>query len=259
MPLRSPHSRSTSVLLMAVLALLVALLLSRGFIERSFHLLQTPLAAAGTWIYKQTIPKDRQKLEEQIRELAIDRIQFEALQKENEELKQAIGFINRNAANTLTASIISRSFSSRSSLFVIDKGYNDGLRLNNPVFIKEGILVGKIVQTTPSSATVETLTDSQMATAVGILGSSQTLGVAEGITGNLLRMKFIPLETQIRVNDMVVTSGLDPNIPPGLFVGLINDVRPEPNAPFLEAIIEPAVDIRQISIVHILALRSQDE
>ncbi len=76
--------------------------------------------------------------------------------------------------------------------------------------------------------------------------------MAEGIAGNLLRLKFIPQQTSIQVNDLVISSGLETGVPAGLFIGLVNDVRPEQNAPFLEAVIQPLVDIRQYTIVNVL-------
>ena len=72
------------------------------------------------------------------------------------------------------------------------------------------------------------------------------------MAGNLLKLNFIPQETVIEIDNLVVTSGLEPRIPSGLLVGIINDVHPEPNAPFLEAVIEPLVDSRLHTSVQVL-------
>ncbi|MBI4713685.1 rod shape-determining protein MreC [Candidatus Uhrbacteria bacterium] len=225
------------------------LVFTRGWIERGFHIIQRPLAKAGTWLYKQQYNAE---FENRLISLAIDKTEFEQTQKENQELKEALNYVERTDVSFLTASVIARSNSTEISTFLIDHGEQDGIKIGDPVIVKDGVLIGKIASVTKKSATVRTLSDPAVATAVSLLNKSQTIGVAEGMTGNLLRLKFIPQETKIEVNDLVVSSGLEQKIPSGLLIGIINDVRPEENAPFLEAIIEPIVDSRQYSIVQVL-------
>ncbi len=254
------HNLSFKISATLIIAFLLIFLLTRGFVERGLHIIQKPLVSVGTWIYQQTSflqnagqhAHQVKKAEERLAHLAFDRIRLETLEKENAELKEALGFLSRNAYRSVSASIVSRTRPEEASLFVIDKGDRDQVTIGDPVVVNDGVLIGKVVETSSHSATVQSITDPQIATAVGILGQSQTIGVAEGTSGNLLRLKFIPQDTQIQVNDLVVTSGLEARIPSGLFVGLINDVRPEQNAPFLEAFIEPIADVRQFSIVHVL-------
>ncbi|MBM5790090.1 rod shape-determining protein MreC [Candidatus Parcubacteria bacterium] len=243
--------RVKTLLVLAVI-LLAAVMAGRSLFERGLHVVQRPLAAIGTWMANQMIPSAIQDAQNALSTLAIDQTRLERLERENQELREALDFIQRREARAVSASVIARSRSEQRWLFAIDRGSDDGIQTGDPVIVKDGILVGKIDRVTPASATVRALTDPDMGTAVGLLGRSQTIGVAEGISGKLLRVKFIPQGELVAVNDLVVTSGLETTIPSGLFVGLVNDVRPEPNAPFLEALVEPIVDVRQFRIVHIL-------
>lgn len=252
MSTRFRTSRSVRGSLLIGILVVAVMFLGRGVLERTLHVLQRPLATAGSWLFAQSVPTDIRTLQNRLASLSVDQVRLQELQDENRHLKETLGFLERQSISTMAAALVSRSTSHDRSLFTLDRGSDHGIQIGDAVFVRDGIFVGKIVEVTSSSATVQALTDPQMATAVGLLGQSQTIGVAEGLLGNLLRLKFIPEETSVRVNDLVVTSGLEPRIPSGLFVGMINDVRPEPNAPFLEAVIEPVVDVRQERLFYVI-------
>ncbi len=234
---------------LVVLVIALLLIFARGWFERGIQVIQRPLARAGTWIYKQP---NLSEFEDRLVSLAIDKAKYEQLIKENQELKEALNYLKRSDLSSVMATIIARSNTTQTSTFSIDRGEKDGLKIGDPVIVKDGVLIGKVILVTQKSSTVRTLSDPAVATAVSLLNQSQTIGVAEGMAGNLLKLNFIPQETVIEIDNLVVTSGLEPRIPSGLLVGIINDVHPEPNAPFLEAVIEPLVDSRLHTSVQVL-------
>ncbi len=255
------HKRRFRLVLPGLIAtLLILFVFIRGTFESGMHLFQRPFVAVGTWVYQKTsIFQDTTSrmyeleiAQNQLQQLAIDHVVLEELKRENTELKNALAFIERTGLPSIPASIITRSSLEGGMVFTIDVGALNGIVVGNPVIVGDGMIIGKIINTTASSATVQSITHPDIATAVSILGQSQTIGVAEGISGNLMKLKFIPQDSQIKLNDLVVTSGLESQVPAGLFIGLINDVRTETTTPFLEAVIEPLVDVRQYHIVHVL-------
>ena len=258
------QNRSLKFVGLGVVIFLLIIFLTTGLGERTLHVVQRPLVGAGTWISQrvfflrggQLSPEEVAKLQDRVLSLAIDRVKFDELTRQNKDLKDTLKFVERQDLRLVTASIIARSNTTQTSTFSIDRGEQDGVQVGDPVIVKDGVLVGKVVSVTPKSATVHSLADPSVGTAVSLLNQSQTIGVAEGIAGNLLRLKFIPQQTSIQVNDLVISSGLETGVPAGLFIGLVNDVRPEQNAPFLEAVIQPLVDIRQYTIVHVLMRQS---
>lgn len=254
------HNRSLRISIISLIIVLLVLVFTKSLFEQGLQMVQKPLVAAGTWVYQraalfQDSSKSLHELltaQEQLKQLAFDHVRFQELKKENSELKDALSFIERTAIKAVTASIVSRSSLEGGSIFSVDVGSNTGVSVGDPVIIGDGMFVGKVIRITPTSSTIQTLTHPEMATAVSVLGQTQTIGVAEGMSENLLRLKFIPQDTPIKINDLVVTSGLESQVPSGLIIGLVNDVRLESNAPFLQAVIEPLADIRQYQIVHIL-------
>ncbi|MBI5370218.1 rod shape-determining protein MreC [Candidatus Uhrbacteria bacterium] len=246
--------------LLGIVMIGLAVFLGRPWIERSLQFVERPAVGVGTWLYRNMVffkgssasPEEVQNLKDQVLSLAVDQVLLDRLKKENKELKTAVDFEKRSQRSTITASVILRSSTVKSALFVVDRGARDGIHVEDPVIVGDGVLVGKVSALTPTTATITALTDPGSATAVSILNQNQTIGIAEGITGNLLRLKFIPQGTDVAVNQLVTTSGLESRIPSGLLVGLVNDVKSEQNAPFLEAIVEPLIDVRTYEIVQVI-------
>lgn len=255
----SSRSSRFSLPVTGILIGLLGLFFFNGFFEKGLHVIQKPFVSVGTWIYQKSMPEEIQQLNVRLQEFVLDHVQLETLKRENENLKKTLGFIARQDVSSVMASIVSRSYTTDISVFSLDRGSRDGIQIGDPVIVKDGILVGKIIAVSSHSSTVRSLTDANLATAASILNQNQTIGVCEGMNGNLLKLKFIPLDTKLVVNDLVVTSGLESTIPSGLLIGLVNEVHMESNAPFLEAIVEPLSDIREYTAVHVLTTASRED
>ena len=65
-------------------------------------------------------------------------------------------------------------------------------------------------------------------------------------------MNYIPQTEKINAGATVVTSGLGANIPRGLVIGRVKEVRSESNAVWTDATIEPLVDFNNLTIVSII-------
>ncbi len=233
----------------------------RGPLSRVLAFVQRPLVASGTWIGNRTVgifdaatvsPERVARLEEERDQAVVDRVELERLRFENQELRSQIGFLSRRKDMAVTAAIISRSIGPAASAFVIDRGTDDGVSVGLPAISGDGILVGKVVSASPGSATVRVISDRDSATAVTLLNGTRTIGVANGISGTLLALRYIPQDERIETNDIVVTSGLEANVPDGLIVGIVNSVTKDATSPFQSAILEPLGDARRLAVVSIL-------
>lgn len=247
--------------LAAIAAIALFAVLFRGSVLRTFAVVQRPLVAAGTWVGSKTVglfdaatvsPERLAELESQIQATAVDHAELERLRDENLQLRDQLGFASRTSFRTLSAAIVSRSIGPDASAFVIDHGSDDGIIVGAPAISGDGIMVGKVVAVTASSATVRVISDRDSATAVTLLNGTRTIGVVQGMSGALLSLEFIPQDERVSVNDIVVTSGLETNVPSGLLIGIVNSVETNPNAPFQQAVIEPLADVRRMSVVTIV-------
>jgi rod shape-determining protein MreC len=237
----------------------------RGATFKAVGVITQPLSSVGTWISNRAIglfhaaavsPERLRILEEQRNALAGDQNELFRLAQENTELRAALSFVKRTGFSTVAAGIIARAPDGSTTHFVIDRGEADGLTSGLAVTSGDGILVGKITSVTVSTATVAAITDRGSATAASLLNETRTIGIAKGISGGLMQAEYIPHDELIRVNDLLVTSGLETNVPDGLLMGIVNAVQSEPTSAFQSALVEPLVDVRRLYSVLVLIPKS---
>ena len=139
---------------------------------------------------------------------------------------------------------------------VLDAGSSDGVRVGQ-VVIDGGGVVGQVIATTPMHSTALLLTDPDHAVPVAVMRNGVRL-VAYG-TGrsDRLALASIPLSSDVKVGDIVVTSGLGERFPAGFPVGRISALRPDESRAFLVGDVTPAAQLDRGRDV--LLLRSAPE
>ena len=63
------------------------------------------------------------------------------------------------------------------------------------------------------------------------MGDAQTSGIIEGGQGPVLVLRYVS-EASMTVNTLIVTSGIDPQIPPDLVIGMVNAVEDDAHGSF---------------------------
>lgn len=250
--------------LLSPLALIFLILFFLSFLPNGLTFFERPMSSVGVWFDNQWTKffpsKEGENYcatneSELLVALAVDLSEFEALKMENENLRQQLGFFERQSFQYVPARIIKRSSLPTDDVFVLDRGSDDGVTVGSAVVVSEGHLVGKVIETKQKSSIVQSILGRSSEVAVSLLNSSRTIGLGEGSGGSLLSLLFIPQDEKITINDLVVTSGLEETIPPGLIVGVITGVERDEAAPFQTATIEPLIDSRQFSAVSIIVLQ----
>ena len=114
---------------------------------------------------------------------------------------------------------------------ILDKGASDGLREGQPVLSAEG-LMGQLIWVGDRSSAAILITDGAHALPVQV-NRSGLRAIAEG-TGEINRLviKHLPATTDIRVGDLLVSSGLGGRFPHGYPVGRVTDVTASPGDAF---------------------------
>lgn len=121
-------------------------------------------------------------------------------------------------------------------------GSRQGVEVGQPV-IDAGGLLGQVIGTTATTATVLLLTDPDHAIPVTIARSGVRL-VAHGAgRSDVLDIPNIPLSADVQVGDEITTSGLGGRFPPGFAVGRIVALRPDESRAFLVAELAPAAHL----------------
>ena len=154
--------------------------------------------------------------------------------------------------NVKLARIKSISQSRLSKKIVINKGFNDGVTLSDLIIGSDGV-VGQVTEVTPMYSTVRLLSDPTQHIPVknsrnGIRGI--TKGLASNDSGMVL--KYIPLESDIKLGDIFMTSGIGNSYPQGYSVGRVKSIDENLDPSFMTVYLEPTQNLNRLELVLII-------
>jgi rod shape-determining protein MreC len=193
------------------------------------------------------------ELREQIGWLTQENRRLRLADEENKELSALLKIAQRYAElPTEGAGIIGHDPNNWNDSFSINKGGNHGLRRNMAVLGDFGLL-GRIEEVYPNYSKMITLIDHRFAVAVKN-SRTEDIGVLKGdvrlMQRGLTRMDYISgAEAQIMPGDEIVTSAHGSLFPPGILVGTVLSVEPNPDGLTMFAIVQPAATLSRIETV----------
>jgi rod shape-determining protein MreC len=199
----------------------------------------------GWGFHRETYAENR-RLRERLRELETE-LQLRSFRaQESVRLRELLALQQSVPLETLAAQVVGRDGVPWFRTLTLDKGEQDGVRLDAAVISATGV-VGRVFATGPRAARVQVLLDRDSG-AAAIVERSRVSGVVSGQVsgtdagGEDLALKYVPERADVVVGDVVLTSGLDRIFPKGLVIGrvrfvgevtgLFRDVRVEPSARF---------------------------
>lgn len=161
---------------------------------------------------------------------------------DNARLRMLLDAAQRARLDVQLAPILDVDLDPTRQRLVLDAGRGDGVRVGQSVIDARGLL-GQVTRVGPLQSDVLLLTDPDHAVPVAIARNGVRL-VAYG-TGrsDRLTLESIPLSSDVRVGDVVVTSGMGARFPPGFPVGRIVRLEPDESRAFLRGQVQPAAQI----------------
>lgn len=173
-------------------------------------------------------------------------------EEENNELRAQSQFLQKQKWQIVGADVTGKNIDTLGNTLIINRGARDGVRENNPVIIHDGILIGKIARVEEKISVIRLINDNQSKFAATIINTDRSLGLIEGGYGISVQMNYIPQNETIDIGEIIVTSGLEENVPRGLLVGTIETVEKEAYQPFQKAIVKPLANLNKINLVSII-------
>ncbi|MGN6225003.1 rod shape-determining protein MreC [Pseudoxanthomonas sp.] len=161
---------------------------------------------------------------------------------DNMQLRALLGVAESRGLDVQLAPILDIDLDPTRQRLVLDAGSGDGVRVGQPV-IDAGGLMGQIIQVTPAHAIVLLLTDPDHAVPVVVASSGVRLIAYGRGRSDLLELADIPLNSGVKVGDVVVTSGLGGRFPAGFPVGTVTALRPDDSHAFLVGDLRPAAQL----------------
>ncbi|MDP2683852.1 MAG: rod shape-determining protein MreC [bacterium] len=133
-------------------------------------------------------------------------------------------YITNHEFNSVLGKVISRGSDNYLQTLIINKGIKDGIQIGYPAVVQNGYIIGKVIETNNFSSKILLINDIHSKLSVNINNEDHSPGIVTGEFGLSLQVDMIPYDHQIEVGQMVITSGLENNIPGELIVGTITNI-----------------------------------
>lgn len=225
---------------------------------------QNGINTVGTWLRSQTTGfRNAKKLEQQNTELEE---KVGALKEENNALLQDQDELERlrklykldksfSEYEKVAAQVISKDPGNWYNIFMINRGSNDGIQVDNNVIAPDG-LVGIVTKVGSDWAMVRSIIDDSSNVSAMAATTSDTCIV----TGNLLlmdqgKLNFIQMtdkEDKVQAGERIVTSMISDKFLKGILIGYVSEIEYDTNKLTKTGTLIPAVDFAHLHEVLVI-------
>jgi rod shape-determining protein MreC len=203
-----------------------------------------------------------QNLEVQLNQLTVDEVRVRELEIENSQLRAQLAYKQANpdyallggtileANNPDLARVTGQDPSNLVNYVIVDQGHDEGVDVGMPVVTPRG-LAGRVTEVGAHWSRVLLIVDPS-SSVNAVIQSSRATGVVQGEIGGMLSLKYVPQGEGIKVNDLVLTSGIGGTFPKRLVIGQVVTVQKRDTDLFQQATVKPSVDFNQLEYVLII-------
>ena len=203
--------------------------------------------AAWRWLKetfqsRQVLQAENAQLRAGARDLELRAMRYEALARENSELRGLAAALPPVAERWLPAEIVNIQLSSLRQRLLLNRGAANGVFRSQAVLDDKG-LIGQTTHVGPWSAEVILITDPEHAVPVRIERTGlHTIAVGAGDTTSLA-LPYLPGNADIKPGDLLVTSGLGGVFPEGYPVARVTEVHRDA--------VQPLAQVRAAPLAHL--------
>ena len=211
---------------------------------------------------KKSLEKENEELRTQLADAQENLNQVQLNQEELDNLKSLYDMDQNYAAyDKIAANVIGKDAGNWFSVFLIDRGSNDGITVGMNV-LADGGLAGIVIQVGPNYAKVRSVIDDNSNVSARNLstsdlcvvsGSLKTMNESSLIDFDDLRDK----EDQAKVGDQIVTSNISDMFLEGIPIGYITDIKTDSNNLTKSGHIATIVDFEHLDDVFVI-LQTKD-
>ena len=279
--IRRQGERSWLPLVLLIVGLLLLVFHESGLlapVERATHYVLDPLqrlfsntieSTGGIFRTVREVRDLRAEVEElraQVDALEVENVRLREYEAEARQLRTLLNFASDFPISTyLGAEVVSREACDEYPcgdtvglepnpylrFVTINVGAQQGAEVGMSVVSGGAGLVGRISEVGPRTAKVRLLTDPDSAVAA-LLQTTRGTGLLVGQPDGSLQLKYIPQEEEVRVGDVVLTSGLGGLMPKALVIGQVTEVQQKEYETFQTATVRPAVDFSRLELALVI-------
>ncbi|MDU2265153.1 rod shape-determining protein MreC [Clostridium celatum] len=177
-------------------------------------------------------------------------VEYNRLKEENDKLREILNYANANKNyDYLGCNIIGYSGGNISNGYLIDKGTKDGVEKDMVIISSQG-LVGKITRAEENFSIMQTILNENIAVAAMVESTRESTGIIKGIgdgkNRNLISLTNLPIDSEIKEGDVILTSGLGRMYPKEIRIGEVISVETDNVKVMKSAVVKPYVDFNKL-------------
>ena len=210
------------------------------------------MGVRGTWqdyFALRQVRTENEQLKQELGELRVRLQEERNLAQQSQALQKLLDLKASTTLTTTGAGVIAGGASPEFRTITIDKGTREGLRTDMAVIAPAGV-VGRVIQPNTRAAKIQLLID-RNAAAGALIERTRAQGVVVGTGADELRMDYVAGTADVKVGDVVVTSGIDGIYPKGFVIGQIQSVS-RGGGQYSAIVVRPAVDFTSLEAVLIV-------
>jgi len=201
----------------------------------------------GNWMSE--FFEDRKQLKEKNAALEMTQLvnsqrlqKYENLERENMRLRELLGSSFRLREHVKVAEILTIDLDPFSQKVLINKGSRNDVFVGQAVLDATGVM-GQVVSVSPFSSHVILLTNPSHAVPVQINRNGLRAVITGRGLGESLQLEYLPHNADVRVGDLLVTSGLGGRFPTGYPIGKISSIDYPQGLAFADIQVQAAADL----------------
>lgn len=191
---------------------------------------------------KKALSAENEELKRQLVEQGAVTQSFATTQQAYERLKALLEIRTAFGGNAIAVEVLYAGRDPFSKRIFIDKGHEAGVTAGAAVVDADGV-VGQVTRLYPYMAEVTLVTDKDHVIPVKIERSGVRAVMAGTGAAGAPELRFMPPSADVKVGDVLVTSGLDGTYPPGLAVAKVATLQRETGQMFAHITLAPVAGV----------------
>ena len=201
--------------------------------------------AASNLATRGTLITENEELRQQLLEQAGRLQRMAALEAENARIRALLDSSRKVADALVVAEIVAVDMDRLRHRVVLNRGSENGAAAGEALIDAQGV-VGQIIRDRGTSAEALLITDPDHAVPVEIVRNGlRSIAVGSGDLDRLV-LPFMARNADVKLGDLLVSSGLGGKFPAGYPVGTIIDVRGDTGDAFLSVRAKPAASLDRV-------------
>ena len=204
----------------------------------------------SNYIFLLGVQEKNIELQKSIDQLVEQNMRMKEVLLENNRLRNLLLLKSRSSSKLVSAEIIGRDPMGWFKAVLINKGAGDGIKRNQSVITHQGI-VGRTLDVAADTSKVLLITDIN-SSVDALVQRTRARGIVEGRASDLCELKYVSSSEDVRLGDLVVTSGLCGIFPKGLTIGKVSSVVKDSFDLFQYVELTPGASLNKLEEVCIL-------